>query len=116
MRRCDIIELDHTLCIQQIEQSSWYWDEDIMPHLHLPCVSYNKFQCNLWRHALNWATQLMFEDFSDHAILQLVHDLQQPGVCAVSDGSAKDGCGAAAWIIALTGVHEEPGDTTELSG
>jgi hypothetical protein len=58
----------------------------------------------------------MFEEASNDKIAQLVHDLQAPGVCAVSDGSSKEGLGAAAWIIALTGQHDEPGNTDEISG
>jgi hypothetical protein len=116
MRRCDITVLHDSLHIRQTEVPQWYWEEDIMSELSLPTISYTSFQCHSVRQILAWTMQSQFEDFTDAVIFQLVEDLQRPGVCAVSDGSAKEGNGAAAWIIALAGKHDEPGDTVELSG
>jgi hypothetical protein len=51
------------------------------------------------RHSVQWTQQLDFAPITDHMISLLCSKLQQPGVCAISDGSPKDGNGAAAWII-----------------
>jgi hypothetical protein len=76
--------------------------------LDFPTISLLQHQCNKIRHNLQWTQQLDFSPMTNAMIEHIARKLQEPGVCAISDGSPKDGRGAAAWIIA----DELPDDGT----
>ncbi len=84
----------------------------------LPQVPFTQYQCDQFREAIRWASQISFEEeLENEEIEQLALDLSRDGITAVSDGSAKDGQGSAAWILLsafgrISGGFRIPGEPT----
>jgi hypothetical protein len=92
-----------------------YWDLDM--ELEVPVMPLEEFRCNQFRHETAWAFQYSFCELENQNILDFVHALEHTGVDAVSDGSPKEGQGAAAWIMVfvtnqLAGGFKVPGPAT----
>ncbi len=84
----------------------------------LPQVPLIQYQCDQFREAIRLSSQISFEgEMENDKIEQLAIDLLCNGIKAVSDGSAKDSQGSAAWILlsafgSLSGGFRIPGEPT----
>ena len=116
-RVADVSEEEERLYVTSMATSE-YWAHLLQLKESEHSMTLRQHQRNKFRESVSWAHQFTFSELTDENIEAFINQLVTTGVDAVSDGTAKDGEGAASWIIihmegSLAGGFKVPGDAKD---